>query len=198
MGSDGGAMVMDPRVNGGIDFVPQGIGADLIASLEDFSRADVDGFAARSHQRAAAAQAAGYFNKTRIAVKDLNGLTPEQFLAAVGKAFTLTHDSTATPAKPGDIRMYFAGKWHALAWQQLLAFAILLALGFLLVAALLLDGNVGGAFVCGTTGEGATLTLAERAAKTEGREQRRPRGFRRVDHHRSSRSPRCARAGPRG
>ena len=86
MGSDGGAMVMDPRVNGGIDFVPQGIGADLIASLEDFSRADVDNFAARSHQRAAAAQAAGYFNKTRIAVKDLNGLT------------VLDHDETIRPA----------------------------------------------------------------------------------------------------
>ena len=86
MGSDGGAMVMDPRVNGGIDFVPQGIGADLIASLEDFSREDVDSFAARSHQRAAAAQAAGYFNKTRIAVKDLNGLT------------VLDHDETIRPA----------------------------------------------------------------------------------------------------
>jgi len=85
MGSDGGAMVMDPRVNGGIDFVPQGIGADLIASLEGFSRRDVDEFAARSHQRAAAAQAAGYFDKTRIAVKDLNGLT------------LLDHDETIRP-----------------------------------------------------------------------------------------------------
>ena len=75
MGSDGGAMVMDPRVNGGIDFVPQGIGADLIASIEGFSRKDVDDFATRSHQRAAAAQAAGYFDKTRVAVKDINGIT---------------------------------------------------------------------------------------------------------------------------
>ena len=85
MGTDGGAMVMDPRVNGGIDFVPQGIGADLIASLEGFSRADVDNFAASSHRRAAAAQAAGYFNKTRIAVKDINGLT------------VLDHDETIRP-----------------------------------------------------------------------------------------------------
>jgi len=75
MGSDGGAMAMDPRVNGLMGFAPQGIGADLIASIEGFSRADVDAFATRSHQRAAAAQAAGYFNKTRIAVKDINGLT---------------------------------------------------------------------------------------------------------------------------
>ncbi len=52
------------------------------------------------------------------AVKDLNGHTPEQFLAAVGKAFTLTPDSTSAPSKPGDIRMYFAGKWHSLTWQH--------------------------------------------------------------------------------
>ena len=52
------------------------------------------------------------------AVKDLNGLSPEQFRTAVGTSFTLTPDSTATPSKPGDIRMYFAGKWHSLAWQH--------------------------------------------------------------------------------
>lgn len=85
IGSDGGAMVMDPRVNGGMNFVPQGIGADLIASLEGFTRADVDGFATRSHQRAAAAQAAGYFNKSIIPVTDLNGLT------------ILAHDETVRP-----------------------------------------------------------------------------------------------------
>ena len=75
MGSDGGAMVMDPRVNGGLDFVPQGIGADLIASIEGFSRQDVDDFAVRSHQRAAAAQAENRVGKSVLAVKDLNGLT---------------------------------------------------------------------------------------------------------------------------
>jgi uncharacterized protein (DUF1015 family) len=51
------------------------------------------------------------------AVKDLNGLTPDQFLAAVAKSFTLTPDSTDTPTKPGDIRMYLGGKWYALGWQ---------------------------------------------------------------------------------
>ena len=51
------------------------------------------------------------------AVKDLNGLTPEQFLAAVGKAFTLTPGSSPTPSQSGDIRMYFGGQWHSLAWQ---------------------------------------------------------------------------------
>ncbi len=52
------------------------------------------------------------------AIKDLNGLTAAQFLAAVEKQFAVTPDSTATPPKPGDIRMYFAGKWYALAWQH--------------------------------------------------------------------------------
>ena len=51
------------------------------------------------------------------AIKDLNGLTPAQFLAAVEKQFTVTPGSSPTPAKSGDIRMYFAGQWHALGWQ---------------------------------------------------------------------------------
>jgi acetyl-CoA C-acetyltransferase len=59
MGSDGGAWVMDPRINQKLGFVPQGVGADLIATLEGWSRADVDAFALRSHQRAAAARAEG-------------------------------------------------------------------------------------------------------------------------------------------
>ena len=74
MGSDGGAMAMDPRVNQMMGFAPQGIGADLIASIEGFSRADVDGFAVQSQQRAAAAEAAGYFERTRVPVRDVNGL----------------------------------------------------------------------------------------------------------------------------
>jgi acetyl-CoA C-acetyltransferase len=75
MGSDGGAMAMDPRVNPAMGFAPQGIGADLIASLENFSRQDVDAFAVRSQQRAAKAQAEGRFDKTVVPVKDVNGLT---------------------------------------------------------------------------------------------------------------------------
>jgi acetyl-CoA C-acetyltransferase len=61
MGSDGGAWVMDPRINQKTGFVPQGVGADLIATLEGWGRADVDAFALRSHQRAAAARAEGRF-----------------------------------------------------------------------------------------------------------------------------------------
>jgi acetyl-CoA C-acetyltransferase len=61
MGSDGGAWFMDPRINQKLGFVPQGVGADLIATLEGWGRADVDAFALRSHQRAAAARAEGRF-----------------------------------------------------------------------------------------------------------------------------------------
>ncbi|HNU09770.1 MAG TPA: acetyl-CoA C-acetyltransferase [Rubrivivax sp.] len=75
MGSDGGAWVMDPRVNQRTGFVPQGIGADLIATLEGFSRADLDAYALRSHQRAAAARAAGHFARSIVPVKDIAGLT---------------------------------------------------------------------------------------------------------------------------
>ncbi|MGH8506040.1 MAG: acetyl-CoA C-acetyltransferase [Stenotrophobium sp.] len=75
MGSDGGAWAMDPRVNTITGFTPQGIGADLIATLNGFSRQDVDAFALRSQKNAAKAQAEGRFDKTRIPVKDLNGLT---------------------------------------------------------------------------------------------------------------------------
>ncbi len=62
MGSDGGAMWDDYEVMGQLDIVPQGISADLIASLEGFSRADVDGYALRSQQRAAIAQQNGHFS----------------------------------------------------------------------------------------------------------------------------------------
>ena len=55
--------------------MPQGIGADLIATLEGFSRSDVDAFAAESQARAAKAQANGYFDRSVVPVKDLNGLT---------------------------------------------------------------------------------------------------------------------------
>ena len=61
MGSDGGAWAMDPETNYDTSFVPQGISADLIATIEEFSREDVDAYAARSQERAAAAQAEGRF-----------------------------------------------------------------------------------------------------------------------------------------
>ncbi|HWY23884.1 MAG TPA: acetyl-CoA C-acetyltransferase [Nevskia sp.] len=75
MGSDGGAWAMDPRINNQLGFAPQGIGADLIASLEGFSRQDVDGFAVRSQHKAAKAQQAGYFKRSMVPVTDVNGMT---------------------------------------------------------------------------------------------------------------------------
>ncbi len=75
MGSDGGAWAMDPATALTTGFVPQGIGADLIATIEGYGRSAVDAFAAESHHRAAKAWANGYFEKSVVAVKDLNGLT---------------------------------------------------------------------------------------------------------------------------
>ena len=86
MGSDGGAWMLDPRVVEAIGFVPQGISADLIATLEGFSRAELDAWAARSHQRAAAAQTAGHFTGALVPVHDEAG------------ALLLAEDETIRPA----------------------------------------------------------------------------------------------------
>jgi acetyl-CoA C-acetyltransferase len=75
MGSDGGAWAMDPETNVATGFMPQGIGADLIATLGGYSREDVDAFAMRSHQKSAAAWEKGAFKNSIIPVKDRNGLT---------------------------------------------------------------------------------------------------------------------------
>ncbi|MCL6242637.1 acetyl-CoA C-acetyltransferase [Acinetobacter amyesii] len=75
MGSDGGPWALDPETNMACDFIPQGIGADLIATIDGYSRADVDAFAANSQQKAAAAQANGYFDQSVVPVKDKAGVT---------------------------------------------------------------------------------------------------------------------------
>ena len=75
MGSDGGAWAMDPATALTTGFVPQGIGADLIATLEGWTREDVDAYAAESHHRAAKAWANGYFAEAVVPVKDINGVT---------------------------------------------------------------------------------------------------------------------------
>ncbi len=74
MGSDGGAWFMDPRINHKLGFVPQGVGADLIATLEGWGRTDVDAYALNSHRKAAAARAAGHFARSLVPVHDLAGL----------------------------------------------------------------------------------------------------------------------------
>jgi acetyl-CoA C-acetyltransferase len=70
IGSDGGAWAMDPETSSATGFVPQGIGADLIATLEGFSRQDVDAFALESQKRATQARASGYFDRSIVPVKD--------------------------------------------------------------------------------------------------------------------------------
>jgi acetyl-CoA C-acetyltransferase len=74
MGTDGGAMMLDPKVSSKINFVPQGIGADLIATMEGFSRQDVDRFALRSQQRAAHAIHSGYFDDSIVPICDQNDI----------------------------------------------------------------------------------------------------------------------------
>ncbi|MBP5944516.1 MULTISPECIES: acetyl-CoA C-acetyltransferase [Pseudomonas] len=74
MGSDGGAWALDPQTNLHGHFTPQGVGADLIATLEGFSRQDVDAYALHSQQKAARARADGSFNKSLVPVQDQNGI----------------------------------------------------------------------------------------------------------------------------
>lgn len=74
MGSDGGPWALDPETNLKSSFVPQGIGADLIATLDGYSREDVDNFAVKSQQKAAAAQSNGYFDQSVVPVKDHAGV----------------------------------------------------------------------------------------------------------------------------
>ena len=73
MGSDGGSLAFEPKVNLRTQFVPQGIGADLIATLGGYSREDVDAFALDSQRRASHASKQGYF-KSIVPITDQNGL----------------------------------------------------------------------------------------------------------------------------
>ena len=85
MGSDGGPWAMDPETAYATSFIPQGIGADLIATMEGFSRDDVDLFAAESQTRAGKAIADGAFNRSVIPVTDINGqvvLDHDEFVRA--------------------------------------------------------------------------------------------------------------------
>jgi acetyl-CoA C-acetyltransferase len=94
MGSDGGAWAMDPEANYATGFVPQGISADLLATLEGFTRDQLDDYAATSHQRAAEAWDKGYFADSVVAVRDRIGqvilerdehIRPDSTAASLGK-----------------------------------------------------------------------------------------------------------------
>jgi len=75
MGASGGAWSADPELAWGTSFVPQGIGADLIATKHGYSRQDVDSFAVESQKRGAAAWEGGHFSKSIVPVKDAVGVT---------------------------------------------------------------------------------------------------------------------------
>jgi acetyl-CoA C-acetyltransferase len=75
MGSDGGALFSDPATSYDLYIAPQGIGADLIATMEGFTREDVDRFAVSSQDKAERAWSGGYFAKSVVPVKDINGVT---------------------------------------------------------------------------------------------------------------------------
>ncbi|WP_030781177.1 acetyl-CoA C-acetyltransferase [Streptomyces sp. NRRL S-920] len=90
MASDGGAWFADPMTNFETGFAPQGIGADLIATIEGFSRRDVDEYAALSQERAAAAWKDGRFERSVVPVKDRNGLV------------VLDHDEHMRPGTTAD------------------------------------------------------------------------------------------------
>ncbi|MET9050777.1 acetyl-CoA C-acetyltransferase [Streptomyces bacillaris] len=90
MGSDGGAWAMDPMTSFETGFAPQGIGADLIATVEGFGRRDVDEYAALSQERAAAAWKDGRFARSVVPVKDRNGL------------LVLDHDEHMRPGTTAD------------------------------------------------------------------------------------------------
>jgi acetyl-CoA C-acetyltransferase len=101
MGSDGGAWYSDPAVAFATYYVPQGIGADLIATIDGYSREDVDAYAAQSQRRAGVAWQEGRFAKSVIAVRDPIGdivlehdehMRPDttvQSLGALKPAFTV-------------------------------------------------------------------------------------------------------------
>jgi acetyl-CoA C-acetyltransferase len=115
MGSDGGAWAMDPETNYDTSFIPQGISADLIATIEGFSREDVDAYAARSQERAAAAQADGRFQNSVIPVKDLNDqvlLDHDEFIRAG------TTVETLGGLKPSFAAMGEMGGFDAVALQK--------------------------------------------------------------------------------
>ena len=115
MGADGGAWAMDPETNYDTSFIPQGVGADLIATVEEFSRDDVDTYAARSQERAAAAREEGRFSNSVIAVTDINDqvvLDQDEFIRPGTTVETLGN------LKPSFELMGEAGGFDAVALQK--------------------------------------------------------------------------------
>jgi acetyl-CoA C-acetyltransferase len=98
MGTDGGAMALDPQTAFDVNFVPQGIGADLIATIDGYSREDVDRFAVWSQEKAARAWDEGRFSRSIVAVKDRNGLTILDHDEFIRRGTTLESLSSLKPS----------------------------------------------------------------------------------------------------
>jgi acetyl-CoA C-acetyltransferase len=117
MGSDGGSWSQDPETSLETHFVPQGVGADLIATIGGFSREDVDAYAARSQERAITAQAEGRFEKSVVPVHDLSDrviLDHDEFIRPGTTVTTLGRlkPSFATMGEMGGFDAVALQKYH--------------------------------------------------------------------------------------
>jgi acetyl-CoA C-acetyltransferase len=115
MGMDGGAWAIDPAVAWPLHFIPQGISADLIATLEGFTREQVDAYAVESQRRAAHAQASGWFDRSVVPVKDVIGevaLAKDEYLRPG------TTMADLAKLKPAFEMMGEAGGFNAVALQR--------------------------------------------------------------------------------
>jgi acetyl-CoA C-acetyltransferase len=115
MGMDGGAWAIDPAVAWPLHFIPQGISADLIATLEGFTREQVDAYAVESQRRAAHAQASGWFDRSLVPVKDVIGevaLAKDEYLRPG------TSMADLAKLKPAFEMMGEAGGFNAVALQR--------------------------------------------------------------------------------
>ncbi|WP_442215455.1 acetyl-CoA C-acetyltransferase [Specibacter sp. RAF43] len=115
IGADGGAWAMDPATNFDTYFVPQGVGADLIATIEGFSRTDVDAYAVRSQRLAARAWQEGRFADSVIPVRDRTGLVVLDHDEHMRPASTVESLATLTPSFAA---MGEAGGFDAVALQK--------------------------------------------------------------------------------
>jgi acetyl-CoA C-acetyltransferase len=115
LGSDGGAWPLDPATNYATYFIPQGVSADLIATVNGFTRSDVDAYAARSQKRAADAISGGYFAKSIVPVRDINGTVLLDYDELVREATTAESLAGLSPsfATMGDL-----GGFDAVALQK--------------------------------------------------------------------------------
>jgi acetyl-CoA C-acetyltransferase len=114
IGASGGAWPIDPTIALKSYFMPQGVSADLIATKYGFSRAEVDAYAVKSQERAAAAWEQGRFARSVVPVKDVNGLT---ILAKDEHMRPDTNMQSLAQLQPAFIQMGQTGGFDAVATQ---------------------------------------------------------------------------------